>query len=221
MYLQVTRRGLVYHTSAPVWDLRLGKGLNQQISINEGGGLGAPHKQGTAHYREQFLSGSWNRVKGWGFCSKTWELQSIIKQGIWVPGRSVHQLKVSCSVKESQSDVELDAERKELGIYRNLPRSLKIARKTATAKRAPQVPNLCVLSRNAIRSLFTLDPGTDTLSIKRIQPSKFEDLVGFFSWFMNQAASHPASRKELQGTPERERLLKPERGWDKEVVNRK
>ena len=88
---------------------------------------------------------------------------------------------MSCSVKESQSDVELDAERKELGIYRNLPRSLKIARKTATAKRAPQVPNLCVLSRNAIRSLFTLDPGTDTLSIKRIQPSKFEDLVGFFS----------------------------------------
>lgn len=101
------------------------------------------------------------------------------------------------------------------------PWSLKIARKTATAKRAPQVPNLSVLSWNAIRSLFTLDPDTDTLSIKRIQPSKFEDLVGFISWFMNQAASHPASRKELQGTTERERLLKPERGWDKEVVNRK
>lgn len=135
MYLQVTRRGLVYHTSAPVWDLRLGKGLNQQISINEGGGLGAPHKQGTAHYREQFLSGSWNRVKGWGFCSKTWELQSIIKQGIWVPGRSVHQLKVSCSVKESQSDVELDAERKELGIYRNLPLVLENSKKDSNGKK--------------------------------------------------------------------------------------
>ena len=97
----------------------------------------------------------------------------------------------------------------------------KGARKTATAKSAPQVPNLSVLSWNAIRSLFTLDPNADSLSIKRIQLSKFEDLVGVISWFMNQAASHPASRKELQGTPERERLLKPERGWDKEVVNRK
>ena len=42
---------------------------------------------------------------------------------------------MSCSVKESQSDVELDAERKELGIYRNLPLVLENSKKDSNCKK--------------------------------------------------------------------------------------
>ena len=86
---------------------------------------------------------------------------------------------MSCSVKESQSDVELDAERKELGVYRNLPLVLENSKKDSNRKKGSTGSK--PVCQNAIRSLFTLDPDTGTLSIKRIQPSKFEDLVGFIS----------------------------------------
>lgn len=36
------------------------------------------------------------------------------------------------------------------------------------------------------------------MSKNRIQPSKFEDLVGFIRWFMNPAASRLATRWMLQ-----------------------
>ena len=45
----------------------------------------------------------------------------MIKLGAWVLGRTVHQLKLSCSVKENQFYLKPDAKRKELRIERNLP----------------------------------------------------------------------------------------------------
>ena len=38
---------------------------------------------------------------------------------------------------------------------------------------------------------------------------------------MNQAAFHLKNRKELQKAAEKERFLKAEREWDKEVINEK
>lgn len=38
---------------------------------------------------------------------------------------------------------------------------------------------------------------------------------------MNQAAFHLENRKELQKAAEKERFLKTEREWDKEIVNEK
>ena len=48
----------------------------------------------------------------------------------------------------------------------------------------------------------------------KIQLNKFEDLMGFSKQFMNWAALHLASRKELQRATERERFLKAESVWD-------
>ena len=89
MYLQVTRRGLVYYTSAPVWDLRLGKGLNQQtprteasrIDSKHNGELQLPPTVPNTEFGEEFQANvelhtkpssvpnveSGNRIKGWGF----------------------------------------------------------------------------------------------------------------------------------------------------------
>ena len=38
---------------------------------------------------------------------------------------------------------------------------------------------------------------------------------------MNQAAFHLENRKELQKAAEKERFLKTEREWDKEIINEK
>lgn len=45
------------------------------------------------------------------------------------------------------------------------------------------------------------------LIAKKIQPSKFKDVIGFMQWFINPAASNLIDRKELQGSIKSERLL--------------
>ena len=50
-----------------------------------------------------------------------------------------------------------------------------------------------------------------------IQLSKSEDQIGFLQQFMNRAPAHLANRKELWRAIEKERFLKAERGWGKEV----
>ena len=57
--------------------------------------------------------------------------------------------------------------------------------------------------------------------LKKIQLSKFEDLVGFIQQFTNGTASHLATRMELQGTVQNGKFLKAEREWDKKVINKR
>ena len=57
--------------------------------------------------------------------------------------------------------------------------------------------------------------------VKKIQLSKFEDLVGFIQQFTNGTASHLATRMELQGTVQNGKFLKAEREWDKKVINKR
>ena len=52
----------------------------------------------------------------------------------------------------------------------------------------------------------------------KIQPSKFEDLIGFIKLFMNEAASHLANTGELQGTAQNGKVLKAEKGCKKRNV---
>jgi len=54
------------------------------------------------------------------------------------------------------------------------------------------------------------------MSKTNIQPSKFEDLIGFIKQFMNSAASRLASRKELLGVVQNGRVLE-EGGCNKDV----
>ena len=42
---------------------------------------------------------------------------------------------------------------------------------------------------------------------QKIQPSEFEDLIGFIKQFMNQAVSHLATRKALHCCVQNERFL--------------
>lgn len=54
------------------------------------------------------------------------------------------------------------------------------------------------LSQSAISSLTS---EAVTRSVNKIQRSKFEDLVGFIMWFINQTASHLVTRRALSLGP--------------------
>lgn len=67
---------------------------------------------------------------------------------------------------------------------------------------------------------FLLEGRKDTLLLNnKIQLWKFKDQIGFMKRFMNQATSHLVNRKEPQRATEKEKKLKAEEGWDKEVMN--
>lgn len=46
-----------------------------------------------------------------------------------------------------------------------------------------------------------------TLLKIKIQPGKFEDMIGFIRQFMNEAASHLASKEMLQGVAQMEGFI--------------
>lgn len=71
-----------------------------------------------------------------------------------------------------------------------------------------------------MKPFFLLEGRKDTLLLNnKIQLWKFKDQIGFMKGFMNQATSHLVNRKEPQRATEKEKKLKAEKGWDKEVMN--
>ena len=49
----------------------------------------------------------------------------------------------------------------------------------------------------------------------KIQPSKYEGLIGFIKWFPNPAAPHPATRKVLEGFVQDGRVYEQNEGGTK------
>ena len=87
---------------------------------------------------------------------------------------------MTLSIKESQLDQELKCEESRAQTTRKSPRVLRNGEEVPEVKRAHEAPCLCFLfSLNTVGSSLWIPPLPPNLLKSQIQPSKFEDLIGF------------------------------------------
>ena len=175
---QASRRLRIHHQQSAMWNWRLGKGLNQQTPTDGDCGWGC----------QSWEAADWS--KGWGLGSRRSHLLAQTAP-LWT-----REL-----IRSGPQHREWSSELKGTYLWPS-----EMARKMEHSKYS--WVSACVTYHAQSCQEFPSDPATASRTAKnKFNWVNLKDLIDFIQWFMNQAASHMADKKEFWGAVQNEKLL--------------